>query len=160
MTAVAAEDNLLDLPNRRILRLLQRDGRITNQQLSEQIGLSPAATHDRLRKLRNSGLILSIEARLDPKRLGLGLLVFLQVQMERSAGDLLDAFGHGVQGKAEILECHMVTGSFDFLLKVRVRDMDDFRQFLGNLLDDIPGIRETHTYAVMQEVKSITALEL
>jgi Lrp/AsnC family leucine-responsive transcriptional regulator len=140
--------------------MLQIDGRITNQQLSEKIGLSPGATHERVRKLRASGIVHSIEARLDPKRLGFGLLVFLEVQMERSTGDMLNAFGTRVQEISEILECHMVAGGFDFLLKIRVRDMDEFRRFLGRLLDEIPGIRETHTYAVMQEVKSTTALPI
>lgn len=138
---------------------MQADGRITNQQLSEQAGLSPGATHERVRKLRASGLIQSIEARLDPKKLGLGLLVFVQVQMERTPGEL-EVFGLGVKDIPEILECHMVTGRCDFLLKIRVRDMDDFRRFLGRLLDEIPGIRSTHTYAVIQEIKNSTALQI
>ena len=150
----------LDTADRRILASLQIDGRITNQKLCQEIGLSPGATHERVRKLRASGIIQSIEARLDPRKLGLGLLVFLQVQMERTAGDLLDGFSQAIGAVPEVLECHMVAGGFDFLVKLRAKDMDDFRRLLGEILDEIPGIRETHTYAVMQEVKSTTALPI
>jgi Lrp/AsnC family leucine-responsive transcriptional regulator len=157
---VKTEVSSLDQTDYRILDLLQRDGRITNQQLAHRVGMSPGAMHERVRKLRASGIVTGIHATLDAKRLDFGLLVFLQVQMERTTSDLLDEFAQRIQEVPEVLECHMIAGGFDFLLKIRVKDMAAFRQLLAELFDLIPAIRGTNSHAVMQEVKSTTALPL
>jgi Lrp/AsnC family transcriptional regulator, leucine-responsive regulatory protein len=148
----------MDEIDRRILRLLQRDGRITNVELARRANLSTAATHDRVRRLREAGVIEGYGVRLNPARLDRALLVFLEVTLHGTSEALFAAFGEAVARTPEILECHMVAGGFDYLLKVRVRDMAEFRLFLGRTLANLPGIRQTHTYTVMEEVKNTTEL--
>ena len=143
-----------------ILAILQREGRITNLELADRIGLSPAATSERMRRLLKDRLITGFGARLDPHRLGLGLLVFVEVLLDKTTPDVFDRFAAAVSRAPEVLECHMVAGGFDYLLKTRVRDMAAYRDFLGKVLLALPGIRETRTYAVMEEVKSEAPLPL
>ncbi len=149
---------MMDEVDRRILRLLQRDGRISNVELARRAHLSPAATHERVRKLQAEGVIEGYAVRLNPARVGRALLVFMQITLESTSEELFDRFSRAVAGAPEILECHMVAGGFDYLIKVRVRDMDAFREFLGRTLSSLPGIRQTHTYTVMEEVKNTTDL--
>ena len=143
----------LDRTDQRILRVLQQDGRITNLQLAQQVHLSPTAVLERVRRLTRDGYILGYTARLDPARLGAGLLVFIEVLLDRTAPDVMESFRAAVQVRPEILECHLVAGGFDYLIKARVADMTAYRRFLGETLLALPGVRETRTYAVMEEVK-------
>jgi Lrp/AsnC family leucine-responsive transcriptional regulator len=144
----------LDVVDRRILRELQADGRITNLKLAEAVHLSPTAVLERVKRLTREGVILGYEARLDPAKLGAGLMVFIEVLLDRTLPDVLDQFRAAVQARPEILECHLVAGGFDYLLKTRVADMAAYRAFLGSAIWSLPGVRETRTYAVMEEVKS------
>lgn len=155
-----AKPPTIDDADRRILKLLQRDGRITNLELSQRANLSPAACHERTRKLRDVGIIAGYAAVLDPHLVGLPLLVFVEVLLDRTTKDAFETFANAVRRAPEILECHMVAGGFDYLLKARMRDMDAYRAFLGNTLVDIPGVRETRTYAVLEEVKNTTELPI
>ncbi len=148
----------MDEADRRILRLLQRDGRITNVELARRANLSPAATHERVRRLHSEGVIEGTTVRLSPAKLDRSLLLFIQVTLESTSEELFTGFSRAVTDAPEIMECHMVAGGFDYLIKVRVRDMDAFRAFLGRTLSAIPGIRQTHTYPVMEEVKNTTDL--
>jgi Lrp/AsnC family transcriptional regulator, leucine-responsive regulatory protein len=148
----------LDTIDRRILRELQADGRITNLKLAEAVHLSPTAVLERVKRLARDGVILGYEARLDPAKLGAGLMVFIEVLLDRTLPDVLDQFRAAVQARPEILECHLVAGGFDYLLKTRVADMTAYRAFLGSAIWSLPGVRETRTYAVMEEVKSTTRL--
>ena len=148
----------MDELDRRILRLLQRDGRMSNVDLARQANLSTAATHERVRRLRRDGVIEGYSVRLNPAKLGRALLVFVEITLDRTAEDVFAAFARAVALRPEILECHMVAGGFDYLLKVRVRDMADYRDFLGRTLATLPGIRQTHTYTVMEEVKNTADL--
>ncbi|MBL6458243.1 Lrp/AsnC ligand binding domain-containing protein [Belnapia sp. T6] len=150
----------IDRTDRMILAILQREGRITNLELADRIGLSPAATSERMRRLLKDRLITGFGARLDPHRLGLGLLVFVEVLLDKTTPDVFDRFAAAVSRAPEVLECHMVAGGFDYLLKTRVRDMAAYRDFLGKVLLALPGVRETRTYAVMEEVKSEAPLPL
>ncbi|MES1972729.1 MAG: Lrp/AsnC ligand binding domain-containing protein [Pseudomonadota bacterium] len=150
----------MDVMDRKLLRVLQVDGRITNQALAEQCGLSPAACFDRVKRLRASGVIKGYAALIDPKKAGLALMVFIEVLLDRTTDDVFAAFADHVARLPEVLECHMVAGGFDYLLKVRVSDMDAYRLFLGGTLVALPGIRETRTYAVLEEVKTTTALPI
>jgi len=150
----------MDVMDRKLLRVLQVDGRITNQALAEQCGLSPAACFDRVKRLRASGVIKGYAALIDPKKAGLALMVFIEVLLDRTTDDVFAAFADHVARLPEVLECHMVAGGFDYLLKVRVSDMDAYRLFLGGTLVALPGIRETRTYAVLEEVKATTALPI
>lgn len=144
----------IDRIDRRILQALQQDGRIANVELAERIGLSPTATGERLRRLVREGVIAGFGARLDPHRLGLGLLVFVEVSLDKTTPDVFEKFAAAVQRAPQVLECHMVAGGFDYLVKTRFASMADYRRFLGEGLLSLPGVRETRTYAVMEEVKS------
>jgi Lrp/AsnC family leucine-responsive transcriptional regulator len=144
----------LDDTDRRLLRLLQADGRITNQDLARRANLSPAAAHERVRKLRERGVIRGYTVELDPEKVDRALLIFVEVVLDRTTTDMFDAFAAAVRGVPEVMECHMVAGGFDYLIKARLRDMGDYRAFLGDLLVKLPGVRETRTYAVLEEVKS------
>lgn len=154
------EESSIDATDRRILAVLQDDGRITNQELARRAGLSPAACFERVRRLRERGVILGYATMLDPAKLGRGLLVYVEVLLDRTTDDVFAAFADHIRSVQDVLECHMVAGGFDYLLKVRVRDMAAYRAFLGNVLAGMPGVRETRTYAVLEEVKATTRIAL
>jgi Lrp/AsnC family leucine-responsive transcriptional regulator len=148
----------IDKIDARILRVLQKDGRISNLKLAETVHLSPTAVLERVKRLTREGYILGYEARLNPARLGAGMLVFVEVLLDRTVQDVMDSFKAAVQVRPEILECHLVAGGFDYLMKTRVADMAAYREFIGTVIWTLPGVRETRTYAVMEEVKHTTAL--
>lgn len=148
----------LDDTDRRILRVLQADGRITNAELAQRCHLSPAACFERVRRLRERGVITGYAALVDPAKVDRALLIFVEVLLDRTTADVFDSFAAAVRLAPEILECHMVAGGFDYLIKARVRDMDAYRAFLGDILVRMPGVRETRTYAVLEEVKHAIAL--
>lgn len=151
---------MLDEIDKRILRVLQEDGRITNQALAEACHISPAACFDRVKRLRTRGFILGTMAILDPAKLDRALLIFIEVHLDRTTGDVFDEFAKAVAGQPDILECHMVAGGFDYLIKARVKDMAAYRSFLGDILVKMPGVRETRTYAALEEVKNTAALPI
>ena len=143
----------IDKIDRRFLAILQGDGRIANVELAERIGLSPTSIGERLKRLQREGFIEGYGARLNPHRLGLGLLVFVEVLLDKTTPDIFERFARAVQNAPEVLECHMVAGGFDYLVKARLSDMTAYRKFLGERLLALPGVKETRTYAVMEEVK-------
>jgi len=150
----------IDRIDRRILDVLQQDGRRSNLKLAEAVALSPTAVLARVQRLTRAGYILGYEARLDPARLGAGMLVFVEVLLDRTTPNVFDAFKAAVQAHPQIMECHMVAGGFDYLLKTRMADMQAYREFAGTVLWQLPGVRETRTYPVMEEVKSTNRLAL
>jgi Lrp/AsnC family leucine-responsive transcriptional regulator len=150
----------LDRIDRKILSILQEDGRIANLKLAEAVALSPTAVLARVQRLTRDGFILGYEARLNPLKLGAGMLVFVEVLLDRTTPNVFDQFKAAVQVHPEIMECHMVAGGFDYLLKTRSADMNAYRVFAGNVLWQLPGVRETRTYAVMEEVKHSNHLHL
>lgn len=151
---------MLDDTDRRILKVLQADGRITNQDLAQKCHLSPTACYDRVKRLKERGVITGYTALLDPKAIDRALLIFVEVLLERTTGEMFDQFAAHVRRTPEVLECHMVAGGFDYLLKTRSADMNAYRVFAGNVLWQLPGVRETRTYAVMEEVKHTNHLHL
>jgi Lrp/AsnC family leucine-responsive transcriptional regulator len=153
-------EDTLDRIDLRILDQLQRDGRISNIKLAEAVALSPTAVLARVQRLTREGYILGYEARLNPLKLGAGMLVFVEVLLDRTTPNVFDQFKAAVQVRPEIMECHMVAGGFDYLLKTRAADMNAYRAFAGDVLWQLPGVRETRTYAVMEEVKNTTHLHL
>ena len=157
MDAAAFDPDRID---RKILQVLQVDGRLSNLKLAEAVALSPTAVLARVQRLTRAGYILGYEARLDPLKLGLGMLVFVEVLLDRTTQNVFEAFKAAVQVHPQILECHMVAGGFDYLLKTRMADMQAYRDFAGTVLWQLPGVRETRTYAVMEEVKSTGRLPL
>ena len=150
----------LDRIDLRILSALQADGRLSNLKLAESVALSPTAVLARVQRLTRDGYILGYEARLNPLKLGRGMMVFVEVLLDRTTPNVFDEFRAAVQVRPEIMECHMVAGGFDYLLKTRMADMAAYRDFAGSVLWRLPGVRETRTYAVMEEVKNSTRLPL
>lgn len=150
----------LDRIDLRILALLQDDGRLSNLKLAEAVGLSPTATLARVQRLTKDAYILGYEARLNPLKLGAGMLVFVEVLLDRTTPNVFEQFKVAVQLRPEIMECHMVAGGFDYLLKTRSADMSAYRAFAGDVLWQLPGVRETRTYAVMEEVKNSAQLHM
>ena len=150
----------LDQIDRRILRELQANGRLTNTELSERVHLSATATNERVKRLTRDGFITGYTALLSPEKLGRALLLFVEVKLERTTPDIFDSFAAAIRRTADVLECHLIAGGFDYLVKARVADMSAYRQFLSDLLTAVPGIRETRTYTVMEEVKDTTNLPI
>lgn len=154
------ESTTLDRTDLRILAALQADGRISNLKLAEAVALSPTAVLARVQRLTREDYIVGYEARLNPLKLGAGMLVFVEVLLDRTTPNVFEQFKAAVQVRPEIMECHMVAGGFDYLLKTRTADMNAYREFAGAVLWQLPGVRETRTYAVMEEVKHSTRLPL
>jgi Lrp/AsnC family transcriptional regulator, leucine-responsive regulatory protein len=150
---ISVESKDIDQIDRKILRELQADGRLTNTELSERIHLSPTATNERVKRLTRDGYILGYTARLSPAKLDRALLLFVEVKLERTTPDIFDAFAAAIRKTPDVLECHLIAGGFDYLVKARVADMAAYRHFLSGLLTSVPGVRETRTYTVMEEVK-------
>ena len=150
----------LDRTDVEILSILQTDGKTTNVALSKRVNLSATPCLERVKALEGDGFITGYSANLSPAKLGLGLTIFVQILLDRTSEDTFQKFRAAVLAIPQIQECHMVTGGFDYLLKVRVTDMAAFRSFLGDVLSQIPGIRETHSYPVMEEVKDTASISL
>lgn len=127
---------------------------MTNVDLARQANLSQAASFERVRRLQRDGVIEGFTAILNPAALDRSLLVFVELVLERTNAGVFTDFAEAVRRAPEILECHMVAGGFDYLIKARVKDMAAYRAFLGGTLAALPGVRQTHTYAVMEEVKN------
>ncbi|AUJ69985.1 MULTISPECIES: leucine-responsive transcriptional regulator Lrp [Pseudoalteromonas] len=143
----------LDRIDRKILVELQKDGRISNVELAKRIGLSATPCLERVKKLEREGFIRGYKAVVDPAKLGQGLLVFVEVTVNKNSPDVFDRFNQAVKQHDEIIECHLVSGSFDYLLKTRVTDMSEYRGVLGEILLKLPSISESRTFVVMEEVK-------
>jgi Lrp/AsnC family leucine-responsive transcriptional regulator len=152
--AAAAADRPLDRIDRRLLARLQEDGRAAVSQLAREVHLTVTPTLERVRRLESRGYIEGYFARLSAGRLGLGLLAYVEVSLDRTTPDAFERFKQAMLAHDEVMECHMVAGGFDYLLKVRVRDMESYRRFLGDRIASIRGVQQTHTYYVMEEVKS------
>lgn len=144
----------LDRIDRRLLARLQQDGRAAVSQLAREVHLTVTPTLERVRRLESAGYIEGYFARLSPARLGLGLLAYVEVLLDRTTPDAFERFKQVMLAHDEVMECHMVAGGFDYLLKVRVTDMESYRRFLGDRIAAVRGVQQTHTYFVMEEVKS------
>jgi Lrp/AsnC family transcriptional regulator, leucine-responsive regulatory protein len=157
--SIKTDENIaLDRADRTILRILQEDGRMTNARLAELVHLSPAACLERVKRLTREGFIRGYRAELDPDKLGAGMLAFIEVKLDRTTPDVFEQFKQAVRALPAVQECHMVAGGFDYLVKVRVQDMAAYRGLMGQSIWSLPGIRETHTYPVMEEVKSTAVI--
>jgi Lrp/AsnC family leucine-responsive transcriptional regulator len=143
----------LDRIDRKILNELQKDGRISNVELSKRVDLSPTPCLERVRRLERQGFIMGYIAILNPQYLGAALLVFIEVTLSRGEPDVFEQFNKAVLQSDAFQECHLVSGDFDYLLKARVADMSAYRKLLAETLLTLPSIKETRTYVVMEEVK-------
>src|SRR5690242_4015297 len=152
--AAASPQRELDRSDRRLLVRLQQDGRAAVSRLAREVHLTVTPTLERVRRLESCGYIEGYFARLNPARLGLGLLAYVEVSLDRTTPDAFERFKQVMLAHDEVMECHMVAGGFDYLLKVRVTDMESYRRFLGDRIASVRGVQQTHTYFVMEEVKS------
>jgi Lrp/AsnC family leucine-responsive transcriptional regulator len=144
---------ILDRTDIKILRALQAEGRLTNAELAVRVNVSPATCHRRTQRLFDEGYITGVRAEVAPAAVGLGALVMVGVVLDRSTPESFAAFEKTVVVIKDVLECHLVAGDFDYLLKIRVRDMADFNALHGETLIALPGVRQTRTFFVMKEVK-------
>ncbi|MEJ2426403.1 MAG: Lrp/AsnC family transcriptional regulator [Candidatus Thiodiazotropha sp.] len=149
----------LDRYDRHILEVLQENGRISNQELAERIGLSPSPCLRRVRALEESGLIAGYRAHLDHRRLGLDLMALIHISMDRHTPDRFERFEKAMRAMPEVLECLLITGQdADYQVKVVVRDMDDFQLLLLNKITRIEGVSGVHSSFVLRRVVDTSAV--
>jgi Lrp/AsnC family transcriptional regulator, leucine-responsive regulatory protein len=147
------KSDYLDRYDRGILEILSREGRITITELANRVGLSKTPCQTRMRRLESRGYIRGYRAILDPELLGAAHIAFVEVKLSDTTAAALAAFNHGVQDILEIEQCHMIAGGFDYLLKVRSRDINDYRTILAERISALPHVAQTSTYVAMQSVK-------
>jgi Lrp/AsnC family leucine-responsive transcriptional regulator len=150
----------LDEIDTRILTALQDNGRLSNVDLATCVGLSASACLRRVQALESEGFIQGYGARLDPKKLGLGIIAFVQVQISQNDETARDAFHSEMDGMAEVVDCFAVTGTFDYVLKVVAPDLETYENFAMKRLLKTPGVREVRSSFVLESVKGRTALPL
>ena len=150
----------LDRIDRKLLDILQREGRIPMTELSERIGLSTSPCTERVRRLERAGVITGYHAHLQPEAVGRTLLVFVEIKLSAKSGEIFDTVRKELLHMPEVLECHLVSGGFDYLLKARLRGMGQYRHLLGNILKKLPVAAESHSYIVMEEIKDSSYLPL
>ena len=143
----------LDRIDQGILRALQADGRLTNADIAKHVNVSAATCHRRTQRLFADGHVSGVRAHILPRSVGLGTLVMVGVVLDRSTPESFAAFEGAVFDMKEVLDCHLVAGDFDYLLKIRVRDMADFNILHGRVLIALPGVRQIRTFFVLKEVK-------
>jgi Lrp/AsnC family transcriptional regulator, leucine-responsive regulatory protein len=147
------EPKTIDSIDKKILHKLQQDGRISVVDLAESVNLSKSPCLKRLRRLEKAGFINGYYAELDPKKLSQGYLVYVQVKLANTTRACLEEFNRAARLVPQIQSCHMVSGGYDYLLKVRTRDMDTYRILLGDVISELPNVGQTSTYPVMEQVK-------
>ncbi|ARK82038.1 AsnC family transcriptional regulator [Burkholderia pseudomallei] len=143
----------LDKLDRRILKLLQEDGRMAMKDLAERVGLTVTPCIERVRRMERDGVITGYHAHVDPSQLGASLLVFVEITLDHKNGNMFEQFRREVMKIDEVLECHLVSGDFDYLIKARIGEMADYRKLLGDILLQLPGAVQSKSYVVMEEIK-------
>ncbi|TXL79438.1 Lrp/AsnC family transcriptional regulator [Vineibacter terrae] len=142
----------LDRIDLKILRLLQKDGRLTNAELAQRVNVSAATCHRRTQRLFDAGYVTGVRAAIAPDRVNRGTLVVVGVVLDRSTPESFAAFEAAIRKLPAVLDCHLVAGDFDYFLKIRVHDIADFNRLHGSRLIAVPGVRQTRTFFVMKEV--------
>ncbi|MBC7676482.1 MAG: Lrp/AsnC family transcriptional regulator [Rhodoferax sp.] len=148
----------LDATDRRILGVLQKEGRITNADLSERVNLSPSACHRRVQRLEEDGFIAAYVALLDTRKMGRPTTVYVEITLQGQADDLLDAFEQAVAKVPDILECHLMAGTADYLIKIMAEDTEDFARIHRQFLSRLPGVRQMQSSFALRTVVKTTAL--
>jgi Lrp/AsnC family leucine-responsive transcriptional regulator len=143
----------LDRIDRKILDILQRDGRIAITELAQQVGLSATPCADRVRRMERAGVITGYHAHVSPKALGRNLLVFLEIKLAAKSDEVFEKIKNELQRIPDVMECHLVSGDFDYLIKARIPDMHDYRTLLGDILQRLPASAQSRSYVVMEEIK-------
>jgi Lrp/AsnC family transcriptional regulator, leucine-responsive regulatory protein len=154
--AVRTLDNL----DRRILTLLQKDGRLSMKDLGEQVGLSITPCIERVKRMERDGIITGYYARVNPVALGASLLMFVQITLANKSGEMFDQFRREVLRIPQVLECHLVSGDFDYIIKARIQEMTEYRKLLGDILLQLPGAAQSKSYVVMEEIKETLVLNV
>lgn len=150
----------LDRIDRKILSILQAQGRISNTELAQQIGLSMSPCSERVRRLERGGVITGYHARVDPAAVGRELLVFVEITLSSKSAEVFDKVRAELQLMPQVQECHLVSGSFDYLVKARLAGMDEYRSLLGDILKKLPVPAQSHSYVVMEKVKESLEIPL
>lgn len=150
----------LDETDKKILRLLQEDAHLTLKDISAQINLSLTPVHDRVKRLQQEGIIEKYVTILNKKKLGKNLTVYCQVTLMKQTHDTAESFNQLILDLPEVVECNFVSGSFDYMLKIVVPDMESYHQFHQMKLSVLPSISLIHSFFVMSEVKSTTVLPI
>ena len=143
----------LDRIDRNILSTLQKEGRISYTDLADKVGLSTTPCIERVKRLEKDGFIEGYYARLNPEVLGYSMLVFVEISLSYQSPDAFDKFNRAVSNLPYIMECHLVSGDSDYLLQARIKDMSEYRALLGDMLLTLPGVKNSKSYIVMEEVK-------
>ena len=142
-----------DRTDLKILLELQENAKISNVELARRVHLSPTPCFERVKRLEKHGYIMGYHSRLNPQKLSASLLAFVEIKLNHTSRDVFRDFKEAVKERHEILECHLVSGDFDYLLKTRVADMAEYRELLGETLLMLPGVSSSRSYMVMEEVK-------
>ena len=148
----------LDGTDRAILSQLQADGRMSNVALAKAVNLSATPCLERVRRLEREGYIQGYAARINPQLVGAGLLVFVEINLSHTSPDVFRDFRRAVRDLPQVLDCHLVSGNFDYLIKARVADMAAYRALLGDKLLPLPGVSGSRSFVVMEEVKETLAI--
>lgn len=146
------QSDQLDRIDHNIIRLLQQNARMPHTELARKVGLSTTPCKERVRRLERDGVIQRYQAVLNPDALDRGLVVFVQIRLNRTSQDIFEEFTARAVDLPEIQECYLVSGNFDYLLKARVADMNAYRTLLGETLLTLPGVLESTSYVVMEQV--------
>ena len=160
MTQKHKNPKKLDRTDRLILECLQADGRISNVQLARKVHLTPTPCIERVKRLERQGYIRGYTALLDPDLVDASLMVFVEIDLSHSSPDAFRRFRDEARRLPEILDCHLVSGNFDYLIKARVSDMKAYRELLGEKILSLPGVNGSRSYVVMEEVKETLNLPL
>ncbi len=150
----------LDKIDQNILRILQEQGRISFTELGERVGLSTTPCTERVRRLERDGIITGYHAQVNPQSVGAGLLVFVEISLAYKSGDIFEEFRNAALRLPNVLECHLVSGDFDYLIKARMPEMASYRALLGSTLLTMPNVRDSKSYIVMEEVKETLTLPI
>jgi DNA-binding Lrp family transcriptional regulator len=151
---------MLDSTDKLILQILQEEGRLSNAELAGRVSLSPPATHARMRRLEEEGYIHGYAALLDREKAGFDMLCFVQISLQLHQPQQVEAVRAAIREMPEVLECHHITGEYDYLLKVVIHNRKDLERFVLERLTPVPGVARIHTSLVLTEVKATTALPL
>lgn len=148
----------LDKLDRKILMLLQQDGRMAMTDLSDAVGLTITPCIERVKRMERDGIITGYYARVNPLALDAGLLVFVEITLSAKSGRTFDDFRREVARIPQVLECHLVSGDFDYIIKARIKEIGQYRKLLGDILLQLPGVTQSKSFVVMEEVKETLAL--
>ena len=160
MSRKTRNPKVLDRTDRRILECLQADGRISNVQLARKVNLTPTPCIERVKRLERQGYIRGYTALLNPELVNAGLLVFVEINLSHTSPDAFRRFREEARRLPEIMDCHLVSGNFDYLIKARVSDMKAYRELLGEKILSLPGVNGSRSYVVMEEIKETLNLPL